>query len=439
MRLLRQLLVPILICASCAPSVQAPNAVTVDTAIRGRAPSGIRVEGAAPMPPGVTVDDGVTSDEAVAIALWNSPSFQATLADLGLAHAGVVDAGLLRNPILSLLFPIGTKQFEWTVQFPLEVFWQRPRRIAAAQLNAQAVGERLVWDALSLVADTRTAHADAAMADRRLALAVSSADLVQRLTEITEARLRAGDISELDARSARHEAARARAARDSAEAARDLTRLTLTATMGLDSAEPVRAIPPRAIDPAACGDESRRLKEALASRPDVRAAEITIEAAAARAKWERSRVLTLIGILDGNSNRNGPADAGPGIGTEIPLFSRNQGNISRADAEVERASRRYAALRAQVSVDIRSAAVRTNYAVRAVSPWRDEIIPSLEIEQRQAEAAYRAGEIPLFSLLDASRRLLDARARLLDAEADLQHATIALERSIGHACVPAAK
>ena len=92
-----------------------------------------------------------------------------------------------------------------------------------------------------------------------------------------------------------------------------------------------------------------------------------------------------------------------------------------------------------MSVDIRSAAVRTNYAVRAVSPWRDEIIPSLEIEQRQAEAAYRAGEIPLFSLLDASRRLLDARARLLDAEADLQHATIALERSIGHACVPAAK
>ena len=61
-------------------------------------------------------------------------------------------------------------------------------------------------------------------------------------------------------------------------------------------------------------------------------------------------------------------------------------------------------------------------------------MPSLEVEQRQAESAYQAGEIPLFTLLDVSRRLVDGRTRLLDAEADLQRATIALERSIGRSC-----
>ena len=71
--------------------------------------SGIRVEGTAPLPPDASIDDGLTSQEAVAIALWNSPSFQATLADLGIARADLVEAGLLRNPVFSLLFPVGSQ------------------------------------------------------------------------------------------------------------------------------------------------------------------------------------------------------------------------------------------------------------------------------------------------------------------------------------------
>ncbi|HET9361598.1 MAG TPA: TolC family protein, partial [Vicinamibacterales bacterium] len=220
---------------ACATSGQAPDRAAIDSAIRERTSSGIRVESTAPsMPPDVTLDDGLTSDEAVAIALWNSPSFQATLADLGVARADLVEAGLLRNPVLSLLFPLGPKQLEWTVQFPFELIWQRPARVAAASLNAQAVGERLVWNALTLVAETRTAHGDAVIADRRLQLTSEIADLVRRLIGITEARLRAGDISELEARAARSDAARVEAVRQAVEHDRDLSRLTLAALLGLD-------------------------------------------------------------------------------------------------------------------------------------------------------------------------------------------------------------
>src|SRR5688572_24510516 len=125
--------------AACASTGGAPDRGTVDAAMRSRGFSGIRVEGTAPLPPDTSIDDGLTSQEAVAIALWNSPSFQATLADLGIARADLVKAGLLRNPVFSLLFPWGPKQLEWTLQFPFDALWQRPRRVAAAQLNAQAV------------------------------------------------------------------------------------------------------------------------------------------------------------------------------------------------------------------------------------------------------------------------------------------------------------
>ena len=92
-------------CGACATTGQVPTRETVDSSLRARTNAGIRVEGTEPLPPNVVIDDGVTSQEAVAIALWNSPSFQATLADLGIARADVVEAGLLRNPIFSLLFP----------------------------------------------------------------------------------------------------------------------------------------------------------------------------------------------------------------------------------------------------------------------------------------------------------------------------------------------
>ena len=420
--------------AACATTGQAPDRGTVDAAIRSRGLSGIRVEGTAPLPPDTSIEDGLTSQEAVAIALWNSPSFQATLADLGIVRADLVEAGLLRNPVFSLLFPWGPKQLEWTLQFPFDALWQRPRRVAAAQLNAKAVGERLVWDALALVAQVRAAHAESLIADRRLQLSLEITDLVQRLTGITEARLRAGDISDLEARAARNDAARVQVASRAVEHDRNLARLTLAATIGLDRREQVRPVPSEPVDPAACGTEAARLEEALASRPDVRAAEIAIEAAGQRARWERSRVITLIGTLDANGKGDEGFEMGPGVSLEVPLFSRNQGGIGRADVEVERASHQYAAVRAQVVGDVRSATVRVQQAEQAISAWRSEIVPSLEVEQRQAESAYRAGEIPLFMLLDASRRLVDGRMRLLDAEADLQRATIALERSIGRSC-----
>jgi hypothetical protein len=59
-----------------------------------------------------------------------------------------------------------------------------------------------------VIAGKRTAHAEAVIADRRLQLTMENADLVQRLAGITEARVRAGEISELEGRSARSDAAR---------------------------------------------------------------------------------------------------------------------------------------------------------------------------------------------------------------------------------------
>jgi cobalt-zinc-cadmium efflux system outer membrane protein len=420
----------------CATTGKAPDRNEIAESIRSRTGASIRIEAGPPsIPTGISLDDGLTADEAVAVALWNSPSFEASLSDLGVARADVVEAGLLKNPVLSLLFPWGPKQLEWTLQFPAEVFWQRPRRVAMATASAQAVGQRLVLDGLRLVADVRLAFADATGGDARLALATENAALAKRIAAIAEARLRAGDISELEARTARSDAAQVQASVLALSHERDLARVTLLELMGLDPpAQPF--VLTRALAVPACPAVNALMEEALAARPDVRAAEIGIEAAGERARWERSRVLTLMATLDANAEGSEGYEMGPGFVAELPAFSRNQGGVSRAAAELERASRSYLAVRATVAADVRRASIRLQQAQQAFGIWSGEIVPELEIEQRQAESAYQAGEVALLSLLDASRRLVQARIQAADAGIELERATISVERSVGRGCKP---
>ena len=161
------------------------------------------------LPAGISLEDGLTETDAIAIALWNNTGFQESLADLGIARADLAQAGLLRNPVLSLLLPWGPKQLEATARWPIDALWQRPNRVAAARLNAEAVGERLVARGLNLVADTRIAFVTLLRARAIFRLASENAQLARRIAGLSRSRFNAGDISELEADTAETDAARA--------------------------------------------------------------------------------------------------------------------------------------------------------------------------------------------------------------------------------------
>ena len=69
-----------------------------------------------------------------------------------------MEAGFLRNPIFSLLLPVGPKQLEFTLNWPLEALWQRPRRVAAARLDVERVAQGLVQGGLDVVRDAKLAQ-----------------------------------------------------------------------------------------------------------------------------------------------------------------------------------------------------------------------------------------------------------------------------------------
>ena len=171
------------------------------------------------IPPGITLDDGLSQEEAIAVALWNNPDFRLQLTDLGFARADLLEAGLLRNPVLSLLFPLGVKQFEATLRWPVEVLWDG-RRVAAAGIAFNRVAMGLEQFGLNLIADVKIGFVELALARDRAQLSEGAAKQLEEIQRITAARLRAGDISELEARTAAIDAARTR--QDAARAVFDV-------------------------------------------------------------------------------------------------------------------------------------------------------------------------------------------------------------------------
>jgi outer membrane protein, heavy metal efflux system len=402
--------------------------------IEQRAGHGLRPEvgpAQATFPPGVSIVDGLAEDEAIATALWNNAAFQAELANLGIARADLVEAGLLRNPILSLFFPLGPKQLEFTATWPLEILWQRPRRVSAARLNLEAAGENLVQHGLDLVRDVRLAFADLALAQEHARLAAEAMRLSARLADLAQARLRAGDVSGLEASAARNEANRAEADASRLEQDAAAARFRLRYRLGLELQEPAFEIALPSGEPREVGTVSELVKQALAARPDLRAAEIMMEAAAQRAGWERSRWLSIAAMFDANGEGKQGFESGPGVLAEIPIFNWNQGGRARAEAEIKRTALQYVAVRHQIVQEVHSARTQFLQARFAFDTWNNRILPSLEEAVQRSEKAYAAGEVSYIFVLENTRQLVEARLRKVEASADLRRGLAQLERSTG--------
>ena len=425
-----------LACAGARPPVAVP---ITDRILRATgAATRMPASNPAHLPPTVDPQDGLSSDEAVATALWNNAAFQVTLSQLGFARADLVDAGMLANPVLSLLFPLGPKQFEPTLRWPIEVLWERPKRRAAAQLAVDATSNSLVQSGLDLALAVRLSHTDYSLATDRQRLATETAAALERIDALTQSRLAAGDIGALEARVARVDAARGR--QDADRAAHDvrLARERLRLLMGLAADDPAMDRIQASPAPDVCGAAADLLPRALAARPDVRAAEISVEAAAARLGWERRRVLALTAVLDANGQGTQGFEAGPGIDVGLPIFNRNQGGRLRAESELQRASAAYVAIQQQVGLDVREAVTLLDQARESRTAWRTTLVTPLEANLADAEDAYRAGDSSFLFVLENSRRLIEARLRERELAADEARALARIERATGAKCAPPA-
>lgn len=378
--------------------------------------------------PNVDLLDGVTEDEAVRMALWNNAELHATLEDLGFAEGELYRAGALPNPSLSMFLPLGPKQLEFTLQWAIDWLWGRPYRVAAASLDMERVAEELVARGVQVARDARVAHADAVLAERQVALAQEAATAWDAIAHLARVRNAAGAASLLEVNAVETDARAARIEADRRAVMLRAAHARLREVLGTDQA--IEVIAPTANAKLASSREA--LEElALAARPEVRAAELAIEAAGERAGWEVARIFQLIGSLDYNAQGFQGKELGPGLIVTLPIFDQNQAGRTQADAEMRRAAWRYVAVRQRVLREVAEAHAALEIATTTRQRWPVDVVEPLEKNVRLATHAYEAGGASYLAVLDANRRRIEAKQREVELAAEERRALAELARSVG--------
>ena len=382
-------------------------------------------------PNGIALDDGLTEEEAVLLSLWNNAAFQELMADLGIAHGDLVQAGLLPNPEMVYFLPVSDKPFKYLFDMPLESLWLRPLRVAAAEREYCRVNQRLVQNGLDLIRDVRQAYADVLLARARQGVAHEALVLRGRVMQNAESRLKAGDISPQEASTAQIDSLQASQDYVRLQYDVDLTLERLRNLMGLsDQRIPLQLVEaePQYPPPA---DVEMLSHEATRSRPDAQSAAQSVAGATERLRLSKISWIRFLGILDATSGRNTGHEFGPAARFTLPIFNRNQGGIERAEGELEKAQRQLQTIHNQIVLEVHQSHLRYTQAQAELELLVNKVRPEVEAAIRRTDKAYLEGETPYVVVLQTTRQMLDSRFREAQLRADLRRAWADLERSVG--------
>jgi cobalt-zinc-cadmium efflux system outer membrane protein len=282
--------------------------------------------------------DKLTVDQAVQIAILNNQHLQATLEDLGIAQADLVQAGLLKNPVfdLGVRIPTGPPSKTYVDINVAEDFigvFFIPARQRIAEAEFARVKSQVVGQVLDLAADTKAAcyryQAALQIVELRKSIAQAtgaSAMAAKRLHD-------AGNNTDLDYDNALARDVQAEVELDEAESDSAEARETLNDLMGLDSSD----VPWR------CGDRLRELPEtdgplndleqlALRQRADLAAARQDVDARAKALGFTRdTRLFSGASVgAEGERETDGQWRVGPSVSVPLPIFDQGQAAIPRA-------------------------------------------------------------------------------------------------------------
>ena len=376
----------------------------------------------------------LSADSAVGIALLNNRGLRASLAELGVAEADLVQAGRMANPGFSFsrLSGGGETEIERSVMFDLVGLVTIPIRRDIESRRFESAKLVAATEAVRLAADTRKAYfnAVAAVQSARYAEQVreaagASAELAQRMAKV-------GNLSALD--QAREQAFSAEASTQLARARHNATaaREQLARLMGVWGENTAFQLPDKLPDLPAVPREAGNIESlAMQQRLDVRLAKLSTESTARALGL--TKATGVINVLDAgyvNSSKSGAhRENGYEIELALPIFDWGGARVAKAEALYMQSVNRTAntAINARSQVREAYSAYRTSYDV--ARQHRDELVPLRKKISEESLLRYNGMLMSVFELLaDARAQIggvnaaIDAQREFWIAETDLQAA-----------------
>jgi cobalt-zinc-cadmium efflux system outer membrane protein len=167
---------------------------------------------------------------------------------------------------------------------------------------------------------------------------------------------------------------------------------------------------------------------ALAARPDLKAAKLSERAADANIRLQNAQRIPDLTLGGGVEQvPTGTSSYTFGVGIELPVSNRNQGERAKALIEKNKAQTQQQFLTNQVMSDVDKALVAFEKQKYRVNLYRTGVITKVNDIQDKTQIALKAGESSTLELLDAIRTRRDTLAGFYQTLFDYQMSLLDLE------------
>ena len=378
--------------------------------------------------------------DAVQLALVNSPSLQALLAQGWAESADAAQVGRIANPIFSFeRMRAGTElDLGRALSFGLLDLLTLPTRYGVATRQIELSQLRLTGNVLDQVTRVRQAWVRAVAAQQTLQYAKQVFDSAEAGAELARRMQGVGNFNRITR--AREQAFYADAATRLSTAQHQVTasREELVRLLGLDESQaqalklPERLpdLPKQALDPQAVGSLATK------ARLDIRLAQTALDGAA---KAQGLNMVTSFTDIELTGRRNTTFDNAEGtrsnargweIDVRLPIFDWGGMQRDAMNARTLAAANQLEATARAAGSSLRESysAYRTAYDV--ARHYRDEVVPVRKVIAEENQLRYNGMLISAFELLADARDQVGAVTAALDAQQQFWLADAALQAAV---------
>ena len=378
----------------------------------------------------------VNLEQAIQEALAKNLNLAAEKLNVGVAEAREITARLRPNPVLTVSgqslnllgadyspnTPLGPNQLNIHTDFPIERGHKREERIAVAKQEKSLVelGVREVMR--QVIASVQSAFVDVQQAKESLKLAQENLKSLDSVVAINEARLKSGDLAQVELDRSRVAALQYRAAALQAGLQLDQARTQLQQIMGRRQKLPDFDVAAEARSGPVAESPEQLTRIALTRRPDYLADQQTQARSRAdlRLQLANGKVDYTIGTEYTRQSAWGISGNSLGLYFSVPLriFNKNQGEIARAQREILLAGARAEALESAIQTEVERAYRQYTVSRQLLISVEADMITKAKSVRDTTDYSYRRGEASLVEFLDAQRAFNDAMQTVNDARAN---------------------
>jgi outer membrane protein TolC len=377
----------------------------------------------------------LSAEGAVHVALLNNRSLHASLAQLGIAEADLVQAGRMRNPSFAFGRMAGGQDVEIdrSIMFDLIGLLTIPVRSNIEQRRVEISKLQAAMEAVRLATETRRAYFNAVAAQQAAHYAEQVRTSAEASAELAKGMAQVGNFSKLD--QMREQAFYADATAQLARARHNATaaREQLSRLMGVWGANTAFSLPDRLPDLPATPKSVERIEtQAIQQRLDVQMAKRDTEMTASALGL--SKATGFINVLHAGyvnkSTIGAPRENGYEIELELPIFDWSGARIAKAQAIYMQSVERTAATAIRARSEAREAysAYRTTFDL--ARHYRDDLIPLRKRISEETLLRYNGMLVSVFELLADARAQINSVNAAIEAQRDFWLAETDLQAAI---------